>query len=165
MGQEIVYCLRCNSRLLAGEFESGGAFYVDGKPSCVDCVMGRLSELSPREEARVLKTLEEHRGPAPTPRSGTPASTAPVRSGKRKTSTAHIPHVKTERRAPPPTQGPLLAILGGVAVVVLLLVVALASAPRPRPAPEPKHGREAASPEPAPDVHRGDAPRKIPENP
>src|SRR5688572_28801401 len=144
MGQEIVYCSRCQSRLLSSAFESGKAFYIDGKPSCVECVLGRLSELSPDEEARVLKTLEERRGPAPTSKAGTP-----VRSGKRKTSTAHIPHVKAERRAAGPRPGSTAAVLAAVGAAALVVLAVLALSIRPRPSPEPpKIVREEAPPPP-----------------
>jgi hypothetical protein len=164
MGQEIVYCSRCSGRLLSADFENGKAFWIDAKPSCLDCVMSRLSELSPDEEARVLQALEQKRGPTPTPRTPMPAAPKP---GKRKTSTAHIPHVKTERRASAP--GRLAPVLAAVGAAGFILVLAAAFSVRPRLAPEPARAvREEPPPAPPapapprePEVHREEAARKI----
>ena len=45
MGQEILYCYKCQTRLLGSEFEKGKAFKVGGKASCAKCVQDLLAEI------------------------------------------------------------------------------------------------------------------------
>src|SRR3954464_11955997 len=92
MGNEIVYWGTCQSRLLAGDFEAGKAVWLTGKPHCAACVMGIVSTLPPEEEQRILEQLAHKRGGGPAPEE------PPKRAPARKTSTARIPIVKTERR-------------------------------------------------------------------
>src|SRR5262245_59280002 len=99
MGNEIVYCTQCQTRLLSSDFDNGKAVWSSEKPYCTPCIMGLVATLGPEEEQRILEQLAQKRaaqsGAAETPRRGT----------ARKTSTSRIPVVKTERRSAPEGSG------------------------------------------------------------
>lgn len=146
MGNEIVYCARCQDRLIAAEFESGKALWSGDKPYCDECLMGLLATLPPKEEKRILEQLAVKRAgreaPAPPP-PGPPRNPPP-----RKTSTARIPIVKKTDRIPivrktdilvktdrklaavPPAAGPKPAAFIVLGAVVVLVLAALASGGR-----------------------------------
>ena len=37
MGQEIVYCFKCNTRLVSSDFDKGAAYWVADRPACKAC--------------------------------------------------------------------------------------------------------------------------------
>lgn len=141
MGNEIVYCVRCSSRLLAAEFDRGKAVRHADNPYCVGCLREFAFTLPPEEAQRLLEELARKRAGeavAPeTPRRGTP----------RKTSTSRIPVVKTERRTLAPgsnSQTSAVPFLF-VGAVFLLLIAGAAlipgrteSSPRSSDPPKPE---------------------------
>src|SRR5262245_10730893 len=62
MGQEIVYCYKCLTRLTGGEFEKGKAFRFGLKVSCKECLPDLLATLTPDERKRFQEP------PPPPPR-------------------------------------------------------------------------------------------------
>lgn len=133
MGQEIVYCSRCRSRLLAGDFEEGKAVWAGGKPSCAECVMSLLADLPPGEEEKVLRNLAEKRASESGPKTPPPG---------RPPSTSRFPAPRLVRRASPTSSLWIAAGIGGLAVLVLV-VLALR-----RPSTEPKTPPAALLPGP-----------------
>src|SRR5579863_460346 len=117
MGNEIVYCVRCCSRLLAAEFDRGKAVRHADKPYCAGCLRELAYTLPPAEAQRLLEQLAQKRaGEAVAPET-------PRRGTSRKTSTSKIPVVKTERRTLAPgakPQTPAVPILVAGAGVLLL---------------------------------------------
>src|SRR5437868_5139901 len=178
MGNEIVYCVRCCSRLLTAEFDRGKAVRHGDHPYCVGCFREFALTLPPEEAQRLLEQLARKRAGeaiAPeTPQRGTP----------RKTSTARIPIVKTERRTPASgadSRTPAVPFLVAGALILLLGAVAAltlgqtGSGPRSSDPPKPvvapvEASRPEASPPKAalpPDrsedvlaIHREDSARK-----
>ncbi len=108
MGQEIVYCSSCQTRLVQAEFEKDKAFWIDHRACCRKCLPKFLESLPPDKrgvsaDKIILATEPEKRPPGTsTPKRGTEYI-------------AKIP-------APADSSGPPLAILGGLAAVVLLVV-------------------------------------------
>jgi hypothetical protein len=156
MGNEIVYCTGCQTRLLSADFENAKAVWSTEKPYCTPCIMGLVSTLPPEEEQRVLEQLAHKRaavsGATETPRRGT----------SRKTSTSRIPVVKAERRAASGTNVVVVSIVG--LTIVLLVIVAAVSGGGGKPPDSPRTAeRIVALPRPDPVAPRPptDAPRDL----
>lgn len=127
MGQEIVYCIRCATRIVGTDFERGKAFRVSGKAVCAACV----PSLTPAEQQEV--SLSSTRMKA--------ARAAPPLS---QSTASRIPVARAEHHAPPPppssSKTPLLiaGVLGAIVVVAGLAVALKPSASLPPPeAPTP----------------------------
>ena len=120
MGQEILYCWKCNTRILGSDFEKGTAFQVGHRSSCGACASELLATLPPGERekllARMFKSKQE--------RGGTSRSTARV----------HPPTVAPARRPKPFPTGLALGAAGGLVGLVLLIVL-LSGGPPPPPTP------------------------------
>src|SRR5579859_7803402 len=117
MGNEIVYCVQCRTRLLAAEFDRGKAMRHGDHPYCAGCLREFASTLPPEEEQFLLEQLARKRA------GDAPAAETPRRGSPRKTSTSRIPVVKTERRIQAPgaeSQASALPFLVAGAAVVLL---------------------------------------------
>jgi hypothetical protein len=135
MGQEILYCYKCQTRLLGSEFEKGKAFKVGGKASCADCVKELIASIpeAPIEVDRKISSSSRIRAIPPDPskvkpptlRPGQPVASAPARS--------RVPF--------------LLAILVGVIVVA---AVALMMNSSRQPADAPANNTSILPPPPPP---------------
>ncbi|HEX7898440.1 MAG TPA: hypothetical protein VF950_11815 [Planctomycetota bacterium] len=81
MGQEIVYCSRCQTRIVGADFDKGEAFRVDEGTACAKCAMGLLSTAPLAIQKQILdqkkRALDKKLQPAPTPRRPMPAVAAP----------------------------------------------------------------------------------------
>jgi hypothetical protein len=131
MGQEIVYCWKCNNRILGSDFDKGKAVQVGNHASCLKC-------------APELLALQ--------PKAAKPLPTATPRAMPRNATSVSL-------RAQP-AKGPNLVVAGAggaaVALVLVLIVVASRSGSTPPPAavgkstsseisPKEKSAREAAA--------------------
>lgn len=54
MGQEIVYCFKCQNRLKGEDFDKGSAFRIGDKTCCATCAVGLLTSLPPEEQQSIL---------------------------------------------------------------------------------------------------------------
>lgn len=152
MGQEIVYCCRCQVRLATGDFDKGRATRVGNRVVCADCLPDALSSLTPEERCGAPPTP-----PARPPSSGSWASGRALPSHPK--STARIRTVAVPAR--PDSRGwfgsrKVLGVIAAAASAVALLVWVFGSPGNPR-------GRapsSASSPEsrpPVPDPRERDA--------
>ncbi len=142
MGQEIVYCAKCASRILSSDFDKGRAFRIGNRTLCKDCALEEAPGLSADELRRASQ--ETPRGgtplPAATPREPLPAVTP--RSCSRAVDSG--PSTKTLR---------VLGLCGGGLLLVLLVVFAVGGSSRQRrlppspPAPSPSRAAAAKPPE------------------
>ncbi|HEV3028721.1 MAG TPA: hypothetical protein VG457_14175, partial [Planctomycetota bacterium] len=138
MGQEILYCYKCQNRLLGSEFEKGKAFKVGGQASCANCVKDLLGSVpeAASETDRGRKLQSTARIPVQASESG---------SGKFKPAT-----VRAMAPPPPPVKsknGPLIGGVVAIVAVLILLGVAMSTSssarrndptpPDPAPAPAP----------------------------
>jgi hypothetical protein len=148
MGQEILYCYKCQTRLLGSEFEKGKAFKVGGQASCATCVKDLLGSVPD-----VGSESERGRKLASTARIALPES-----SSKIKPLTSRTP---APSHAVPPSRPKTLLIAGVICgVIVLILGFALNSssssrrpdppAPTPAPTPVPVPGPTGRAPDPTP---------------
>jgi len=150
MGQEIVYCYKCQKRVLGAEFAKGLAYQVGNNVSCSGCAGDLLQTLPPRERdqllAKMFKATQQRANPQP---SSSPPD-APVvqeRGGgsDRSRTTSRRVNAPVPRG---PRSGPTPVALGmgiaGVVVVIVLFLVA-GSGDRKEP-PEPSAAQRSGSP-------------------
>jgi hypothetical protein len=149
MGHEIVYCVRCATRIVGADFERGKAFRAGGKVVCAACLAEILPTLSPEEQKEVSLSSTKMRVVKPqAPSHGTTSRTAPIRIA-----------------APPPPKsrtGVIAAVsLGAIALVAAVGVMASRSTPPPAdlpaPAPVPPRTAERTSAPPTPGEKREEA--------
>jgi hypothetical protein len=150
MGQEVVYCFKCQKRITSADFAKGQAYQVENNFCCSACAVTVLETLPPKAKeqllAKMFKATQERQSASPPSAS----------------STARIPHA-TPRPMPvraPSSSGPLILGIVVAAVVILLAVLFLSSGPTltpaaaaprppaplpdPGPSPEEKKRAEAA---------------------
>jgi len=132
MGQEIIYCSRCQTRIVGGDFEKGDAYRVGEQPVCAKCGMDLLSKAPLEVQKQILEqkqkaiqTKEQKVAPpkpATVPRIPTGSSTQ-VRSNPGK----------------PESSRAMIGILAGVGVTLVILVgmLLMSSNPPPRPVSRP----------------------------
>jgi hypothetical protein len=142
MGQEIVYCNSCQTRLLGSDFEKGRAFRVEHQYLCLACAQKLLESLPPAERdafASHLKAAE----PKKVSTVRIPAVRSTGDSGShsklRAPSDPTVPRVSS----PPRSSAPLVAGLAGAAVLLVGVIVALSSSSN-RAAPPPPAGAAPA---------------------
>lgn len=167
MGQEIVYCFRCQTRLLGSDFDKGVAFKLGGKVACLACAQQVLPTLSAAEQESIrgLLSAGSRKGssdkfpamkPPTPPAMAKPASTTRLRApqGRR---TQSIPVASAPQ--PEKKTGLVLGLVGGGAVLlVVVLVVALTGSPRPPAASSELEPSEPAAAAPAPKAAAKPAP-------
>ncbi|HEX7901025.1 MAG TPA: LamG-like jellyroll fold domain-containing protein [Planctomycetota bacterium] len=124
MGQEIVYCFKCLTRLIGGDFEKGKAFRYGPRVSCKACLPHLLQELSPAEQEEFVRASK----PADSP-SSTRIPLTPRPSTTRRRGEGDVPKGK----------GMALGIgLGaGAALVLVVGLILLRTPPPPPPPPDP----------------------------
>jgi hypothetical protein len=57
MGQEVVYCFKCGTRLKGADFDKGSAFKIGDKTCCATCAVGLLTSLPSEEQEQILKKV------------------------------------------------------------------------------------------------------------
>jgi hypothetical protein len=166
MGQEIVYCSRCASRLMGSDFEKGKAFRLGDKSVCKDCAQELLEKVSGPERELLAEKLAEAGTrkraalsspplPAPPGPSGAPGSPArsPMEDSSRKMRAIGM------RPSPPPEQRRSLSpgLLVAILLIIFVGIIALASvlksgpsAPRETPPPIPDRIESPVPPSPPP---------------
>ncbi|MBI3854210.1 MAG: hypothetical protein HY293_00815 [Planctomycetes bacterium] len=123
MGHEIVYCVRCASRVAGIDFERAKAFRVGGKVVCAAC----LPTLTPAEQKEVSLSSTKMRAvkQQPPPSHGT---------------SVRLTAVPRPETPPPPSRSPLI-LVGGIGAVVVVVGIATlmlrSTPPPPDPAPPP----------------------------
>lgn len=140
MGQEIVYCHKCQTRLLGSDFEKGKAFKVGGKNYCGACSKSLLDSM-PEMQAEVDRFKKGHSTTRLTAQS-------PDSSSKFKATQG--------RPAPPPaptgSKNPMIfGLILGIAALALLLAMAMSSSrstPPPPPVDPPRSSGPIAPPTP-----------------
>jgi len=59
MGQEIVYCCRCQNRIVGADFDKGDAYRVGDKSACGKCAMLMLPTVPFAEQQQILDRRSE----------------------------------------------------------------------------------------------------------
>ncbi len=126
MGQEIVYCSRCQIQLRGRDFDKGAAFRLDSLACCLKCAPDVMKSLPNAAVQELLKQMAAPR---------TPSHSETSRIMTLSSSTAKVTHVGRRPRSSAPS-GMIAAAAVGL-VIVVLLVVAIASSAKPASAPAP----------------------------
>lgn len=136
MGQEIVYCSRCQVRIVGSDFEKGDAFRVGEQSACSRCAMDLLATAPLAVQQQILEQKKrvldrKIAPPAPALSRGLTGSSTQVRQTT-------------------PAEGPSrtsIAVLAGIGLTLVLLVgmVVMSSKPPPAPAPAPKSAETGPS--------------------
>ena len=122
MGQEIVYCFKCQKRILGSDYAKGQAFDLENNSCCSTCAVLVLDTLAPKAKeqllARMFKATQGHQPPPASSKGG---------GGGSRSSTGRIPIVAGPSALPrPPASEPSRsAILGVVGAIAVVLGVAL----------------------------------------
>jgi hypothetical protein len=141
MGQEIVYCFKCASRLLGADFDKAKAFRFEGKSVCLPCAQALLPALAPESRDTLAQAMEEASRQKAT--GSVPLARPPGRPSE---SSRKLKPVEDAPAAPSKSPGQAVLLAGGGAALVLIAVAAaVLSSPSRGPAP-----RTAASPAPPP---------------
>jgi hypothetical protein len=118
MGRQIVYCEGCGNSLREDDFDRGKGRLLDNRPFCTECRPYQEGEEPPRRAS-------SGRVPIQPPR---------------KNATERLPIVNPPPRRPAPaTQSnplPIIAGVGGVALLILIFAVTQSGGPPPAPPPE-----------------------------
>jgi hypothetical protein len=111
MGREIVYCCKCQRRILGDELDKGTAYQVGNTITCSSCALQVLETLPAKEKEALLakmfrETKDRH---APLPKS--PGATPTPR--------------KALSPLPQPAAGPNVGLIAGLSVGALVVAVAV----------------------------------------
>jgi hypothetical protein len=149
MGQEIVYCFKCQKRILGSDYAKGHAFDLENNSCCSTCAVQVLDTLPPKAKedllARMFKATQGHQPPPASSKGGGP-----------RVSTGRIPIVAGPSAIPRPqaseaSRSTALGVVGAVAVVlVVALYVMLPSARSPSEPPKRSEQMKPAPPPPRP---------------
>jgi hypothetical protein len=144
MGQEILYCSKCQTRLLGSEFEKGKAFRIGDKAACAPCARELLAALPPREREAILaaSAKDPRRTSSPSLQAIRPAPMpAETPRGGTRLATDSSTRIKTTvRRTAPAGRKGLYVGIGAVAAAAFAVIIALTvnrAQVEPRPAPHP----------------------------
>ena len=126
MGREIVYCCKCQRRILGDELDKGSAYQVGNQFTCSACAVHLLETLPPREKEKLLakmfqETKDRQGGPSHGSRGSSPTP-------KRGTSNPEIKVVKVPvpvPGSPRNVSGPKWGLLAGLGLGVLATIVAV----------------------------------------
>ena len=128
MGQEILYCFKCQERVTSSDLESANALRFGNRTACHKCVPDLLASLTSQERKDLVSRVQSPKKPA-TARGLAPATPRPKVYG-------------VDRSSSNPA---ILWAIGGVIVVLVIVGAVLMSKSEPSPPP-----REASTPLPVP---------------
>jgi hypothetical protein len=151
MGQEILYCYKCQTKIVGADFAGGKAFQVGNHVSCSSCAADLLQNLDHKEREQLLAKMFKATQDRQQHSTGTlPAikDAAPVHKNL-KISTVRLAAVP---ETPAPRDGtPTVAIVVGVVVlVVAVLAVAMTMGGSEKPKAPPVAVVEPPRPAPPP---------------
>jgi len=125
VGQEIVYCFKCQKRIVSSDYAKGLAFQLDNNSCCSGCAVQVLDTLPPKAKEQLLgkmfKATQQRQ-------SGSGSSNSPA-GGSPAAGTRRIPVLPSPPRpaSPPTSPAPLVLTLGALGVVAVVIVVMLPS--------------------------------------
>ncbi len=142
MGQEIVYCWKCRTRLTAADFEKAGAIRAGDNASCSKCASQLLATLTPAERAALQAKPggEPRKGSSPRneavrppQRGGKPGSTSkiPRPPGMMKPGSTYTHAAGYQPAARKSNTGLIVGLIVTGIIGVIILIVVLASSGSP----------------------------------
>src|SRR5262245_32359205 len=139
MGQEIVYCSKCQKRILGADFEKGLAFEVGNLVSCSTCAADLLKTLPAGERekllARMFRATQARTADAPEP----------AASAERPGSTRRIP-VASPTPGSTSATAPIAITAAVIAVAIVIAAVALSGSSERTPPPAPSAAPKIVEP-------------------
>jgi hypothetical protein len=124
MGQEILYCFKCQERVTSADLNSSNALRFGNRVACKTCVPDLIASLSPQERKELVSRVQS---PATERPSGfTPRPRPPV------------PSTRRSRASAKPPWWAIAAIAATGLVVGIILMAGGSSAPPPNAAVPPK---------------------------
>lgn len=139
MGQEVLYCYKCQRRVLGADFAKGHAYQVGNQVSCSACAADLLHALPGKEREQLMaKMFQATHGRA---------SDAPPSSGthERVKSTHRLPPVPSAHSSAG-SPGPLIAGVAVVAAVIVGVVIMMSGSKEQKPLPPPPPPVKLAQP-------------------
>lgn len=124
MGQEVLYCYKCQRRVVGTDFSKGHAFEVGNHVSCSACAADLLQNLSSKDREQLLGKMFQAT-------QGRHAASAPAAAPKRQ-STVRLPAVPPPPRKPSPM---LPVLIGGGLLLVAILILMFSRSDPPKPEP------------------------------
>jgi hypothetical protein len=140
MGHEIVYCVRCATRIAGTDFEKAKAFRLSGRAICAACLPELLPTLTPAEQQELSLSSTKMR--------------VVKEQQAQRASSLRLP-TATRQDAPPPSRTGMIVgfFVGALVLVGGILAMMLRSSPEPatRPAEPPPVVKPTSAPAPAED--------------
>src|SRR5579872_285991 len=143
MGQEIVYCFKCQTRILGTDYSKGLAYQLENHSCCSACAVRVLDTLPPKAKEQLMgkmfKATQEHQS---TNSASAKAKSGPVRESTTRRIPVLSPPVASPRHHAGPAPGPSMPlILGtGAALVAVLVLIIVLSSGRSSPVVPPETG-------------------------
>ncbi|MBV8878837.1 MAG: hypothetical protein JO332_02625 [Planctomycetaceae bacterium] len=159
MGQEIVYCFKCQRRIVSADYAKGLAYQLENNSCCSSCAVEVLETLPARSKELLLAKMFKATQQKQSQTSGTlKALSSPPTSG----STRKVPILPAPPPPAPKSSAPLMAGLAAAAAVLILLVVTFSGSPPPPPpvVAEKRPPAPVGRPGPSPEEQRRNAAAK-----
>lgn len=134
MGQEIVYCFKCQKRIHGNDYAKGLAYQVENNFCCSSCAVTVLETLPPKAKeallAKMFKATHDRQSSSSAALKASPPSAS---------STGRIPHAtpRPMKVVEESSSGPFIAGIFGAIIAVVLVVVFVSSGSTPPPPPAP----------------------------
>lgn len=130
MGQEIVYCFKCQKRIVGADYAKGLAFQLENNSCCSGCAVQVLDTLPPKAKEQLLGKMFK----ATQEKQSGPASSARPMGGSHDAGTRRVPVAAPPLpgTVPRPATSPsspafLVLALGALGVAAFALAVAVSS--------------------------------------
>jgi len=125
MGQEILYCFKCQERVTSTDLEASNALRFGTRTACKRCVPDLLAGLTDKERKELVSKVQS----GADPRSA--AARSALSSSTPRPRTVPVPNVSGSGSGPPLAW----ALAGGAAVLAIVIVVVFLNAGTPPPMP------------------------------
>jgi hypothetical protein len=117
MGMQVVYCFRCQKRLVEADFQAGKAFRIGITTACRGCAGDLIAALPPEQQAALLAGVLPA---ADKPQGGQNHS---AMASVPKASLDHPPRPRRRRLNVRPGSNPVVYVTGGSAALLIILLV------------------------------------------
>ncbi len=165
MGQEIVYCFKCQKRILGTEYAKGQAYLVENQACCSACAFKVLETLPQKARDELLIKMQKSTQERQSKTSG---ALKAMPSTPSRSSTGRIPILASppgdiRPRVAGRPQAPTMLVVGialGVLGLVLLIVLLSGGTSTPPPRPPESNQKPSQSRSPLPPGDPGPSPQE-----
>ena len=128
MGQEILYCFKCQERVTSGDLDASKALRFGTRTACKKCMPDLLASLTDKERTELVSKVQ----------SGTDLRAGSSARQPISTSTPRPRSVPVPAASAPSSSATMWGIAGGAVVVVLVAAVVLMNSGGATPVSEPR---------------------------